>query len=94
MRGYAVTLGIVLVAFGGPVGAATFTVNSLGTKLKASRTASRIALRGSGRRLRRGRLPLVAPVRAILKRSEGPSWGASFAAPATNGLQEFKATSN
>ena len=70
--------------------------DSLGKlKLKASRTAVRIALRGGGKRLRPGRLPLVVPVRAVLKKSEsGPSWGARFATPATNATEAFKATSN
>jgi cysteine-rich repeat protein len=64
-------------------------------KLKATPSGTRISLRGAGKRLRVGRLPLGAPVRALLKRRDaGTSWGADFGRPETNAVEQFRATSN
>ena len=64
-------------------------------KMKATPSGTRISLRGAGKRLRVGRLPLAAPVRALLRKSEaGPAWGADFGTPEMNAVEQFRATSD
>jgi cysteine-rich repeat protein len=64
-------------------------------KLKAGVSGASVLVKGRGRRLRLGRLPLLPPVRVVLRRSDGGSaFGAEFGGVRKNAVGQFLAESD
>jgi len=64
-------------------------------KIKAGATGATMLVKGKGKRLRLGRLPLLPPVRVVLRKSDGgASFGADFGGAKKNGVGQYIATSD
>lgn len=64
-------------------------------KLKAGALGGSVLVKGKGRRLRLGRLPLLPPVRVVLRKSEGgAAFGAAFGGAKSNAVGQYVATSD
>lgn len=64
-------------------------------KLRTSAKGTTVLVIGKGRRLRVGRLPLVLPLRVVLRRSDATeAFGAAFGGARRNRLDQFQATSD